>query len=398
MGAFLQNVVKIWAELAPWLLLGAAVAGVLHVLLPAGFVARFLRGKLGVVRAVLVGVPMPLCSCGVIPAGIGLKRQGASDGASLGFLIATPQTGVDSIFVAGSMLGWPFALFKVVSALGLGVLGGWLTDSSDTEEILEVETSKDRSFAAGLAHAVEMIQSVAFWLTAGVLVSALITTLTPATGFESLRSVHPALIGGATLIIAVPLYVCSTASVPVAAALVAAGFPVGAALVFLMAGPATNLATIGAIRGAFGTKKTAIYLSVVVGGSLVLGYLFDFLLEPSAVHTHAHVHGIGWFAGLASVVVAGLVAHALFDDVRRRFRRDAAPSDTPQLVELEVGGITCGGCVRKLEGALNKIENVDFCEVQKPSAPDELGHVKVRGIDRASVVEAITAAGFSPRA
>ena len=107
--AYLEAVWAVLLELAPWLLLGAGVAGLLHVALPEGFIHRAFRGRLGVLKAVTLGVPLPLCSCGVIPAGLGLKKDGASDGASIGFLVATPQTGVDSVLVSASFLGWPFA-------------------------------------------------------------------------------------------------------------------------------------------------------------------------------------------------------------------------------------------------------------------------------------------------
>ena len=109
--SFLNAMWQVTVELAPWLLLGSLVAGVLHVVLPPGFVHRRLRGRGGVVKAVLLGVPLPLCSCGVIPAGLGLKRDGASNGAAIGFLASTPQTGVDSVLVSASFLGWPFAVF-----------------------------------------------------------------------------------------------------------------------------------------------------------------------------------------------------------------------------------------------------------------------------------------------
>ncbi len=116
-------------ELAPFLLLGMVVAGVLHVALPERFVHRQLQGRFGVVKAVLLGVPLPLCSCGVIPAALGLRMDGASRGATVGFLISTPQTGVDSILVSASFLGWPFAIFKLAAAAVTGALGGALTDA-----------------------------------------------------------------------------------------------------------------------------------------------------------------------------------------------------------------------------------------------------------------------------
>ena len=133
----LEEIWNITLVLAPWLLLGTAIAGILHVLLPPGLIHRQLRGRWGVLKAVVLGVPLPLCSCGVIPAGIGLKKDGASDGAAVGFLISTPQTGVDSILVSASFLGWPFALFKVGSAALTGLVGGALADAV-------AETSSDR--------------------------------------------------------------------------------------------------------------------------------------------------------------------------------------------------------------------------------------------------------------
>ncbi len=116
---YLENAWDVTLELAPWLLLGVVIAGILHVFMPQDFV----RTHLGhsrfshVVKACLFGVPMPLCSCGVIPAAAGLKKEGASNGATVGFLISTPQTGVDSFAVSAALLGWPFALVKVVAAL-----------------------------------------------------------------------------------------------------------------------------------------------------------------------------------------------------------------------------------------------------------------------------------------
>ena len=116
MTSFLQATWSVLAELAPWLLFGALLAALLHVLLPRNLIRRQLSGYGGAVKAVVLGVPLPLCSCGVIPAGIGLKRTGASNGSAMGFLISTPQTGVDSILVSATFLGWPFALFKVAAA------------------------------------------------------------------------------------------------------------------------------------------------------------------------------------------------------------------------------------------------------------------------------------------
>ena len=134
---FLDNIWNLMLELAPWLFVGTVMASLLHIWLPPDFINRRLGsgGPSSVLRAVVFGVPLPLCSCAVIPAAVSLKKEGAGQGSALGFLIATPQTGVDSILVTASMLGWPFALFKVVAALVTGVVGGVLADRNELANV-----------------------------------------------------------------------------------------------------------------------------------------------------------------------------------------------------------------------------------------------------------------------
>ena len=177
---------QVLLELAPWLLLGAAIGGMLHVALPASFLRRQLSGRSGVLKAVGLGVPLPLCSCGVIPVGLQLKKSGASDGAVVAFLISTPQTGADSILVSASMLGWPFAIFKLVSAAVTGIVGGWLTDASAKSATAPLpmvdlqEPLPGNRLAALVSHGLELLHSIWGWLVFGVLVSAAITAFTNA--------------------------------------------------------------------------------------------------------------------------------------------------------------------------------------------------------------------------
>ena len=349
MGELLTAIWTVMLELAPWLLLGALVAGLLHVLLPPGFVQRNLQGRGGVFKAVLLGVPLPLCSCGVIPAGLGLKRDGASDGASVAFLISTPQTGVDSVLVSASMLGWPFALFKVLSAAALGVVGGLFAGESESR-IIPVEHKPRPTWRAGLEHAVEMIRSIWGWLAFGVLVSALITVFVPTGSLSSLGAGGGLLAMGVVLAISVPLYVCATASVPIAAALVAGGFPPGAALVFLIAGPATNIATLGAVYGAFGKRIVAVYLSTIIIGSIALGSAFDFLLDGRAVAEH--VHDSSLVAQISAVALGLAIAFFALESAARRLR------PAPQGLVVGVEGMTCGGCAKKVERALREVPGV----------------------------------------
>ncbi|MCF7855135.1 MAG: permease, partial [Candidatus Pacebacteria bacterium] len=241
---------QVTRQLAPWLLFGALVAGLLHVLLPPNFVQRHLgKGNFkNIVKASLFGVPMPLCSCGVIPAAIGLKKDGASDSATMGFLISTPQTGVDSIMVSAAFLGLPFALFKVVSAFVTGLIGGTITNIGISEKQRAGTPAADKKESAPcrtistcirnlLEFAVnELLYPVWKWIAVGILISAAISFFLPENALAE-KAWATGLAGMfLMLLISLPLYVCATASVPIVASLVHAGMPTGAALVFLMAG------------------------------------------------------------------------------------------------------------------------------------------------------------------
>jgi uncharacterized membrane protein YraQ (UPF0718 family)/copper chaperone CopZ len=362
----IQAMRQILLSLAPWLLLGMAIAGIMHVALPRGFVKRHLGGRGGVAKAVALGVPLPLCSCGVIPAGLGLKRDGASDGAAVGFLISTPQTGVDSILVSSAFLGLPFAIFKVLSAAVTGIVGGYLTDAAAGASKREVHSDpaagveEPRGMRQGVDHALEILRGIWRWIVFGVVVSALIEVFVPQGFFTGLSAYGTVVPVFSALAISLPLYVCSTASVPIAAALVAGGMPAGAALVFLMAGPATNVATIGAIYRTLGRRTLAIYLGTIIVGSLAAAYIFDFVLETTTGSV-AHLHDEGsWWAVASSIALLGLLAWFALEDVRRLFRRRHVEGPN---IEIGVSGMTCNGCVSKLEKALMEEEGVTAVDV-----------------------------------
>lgn len=319
----LEQLHSILLDLAPWLLVGAFASGALAVLLPEGWMQRRLVGPWGVVKAVALGTPLPLCSCAVIPVALGMQRAGASQGATVAFLISTPQTGVDSVLVTWALLGWPIAVFKVGVALVLGLLGGWLTDAVTPRRlslpVLGPAPGPLRPWPLRmLKHALEMLRSIWKWIALGVVVSAMISAWAPADLLGSARGASGIVAMLLTLAIAAPMYVCATASVPIAASLVAAGLPPGAALVFLIAGPATNVATIGAVHRALGVRPLAVYLGVTLLGSLAAGLLFQNLLPivPSLT-PHAHHHGgpAWWAAGCAALLV-GLCCWFAVEDLR----------------------------------------------------------------------------------
>ncbi|HSN82432.1 MAG TPA: permease [Polyangiales bacterium] len=385
----------VWLQLSPWLLLGAAVAGVLHVLLPRDFARRQFRGFGGVGKAVALGVPLPLCSCGVIPAGLGLKKDGASDGAAVGFLISTPQTGVDSLLVSASFLGWPFTIFKWASALVMGLAGGAVTEALHTEahDLQAVEEpAAPRSAMGFFEHMLDVIRPIWKWIVFGVVASAAITVWVPPGAMAGWSGMHAALAGLVALLIALPLYVCATASVPIAAALIAQGMPTGAALVFLMAGPATNVATIGAVKRAFGSRVLAVYLATVILGSVGFAYVYDAFIPFDALGTLVHEHGHPWWAWASGVALAGLFVYFALDELRHAWRRRRA-EEASAAVTLEVEGLTCNNCVRKLERALRETEGVTNATVTL-----EPGRAIVEGsVTPSKLEDVVRATGYAVR-
>jgi len=373
-------------ELSPALLLGLLIAGILHVFIPPGLVSRHLSrsNSRSVLRSVLLGIPMPLCSCGVIPAAIGLKNDGASKGAATGFLISTPQTGVDSILVSASFLGWPFALFKVLAAFVTGMIGGILVNITEPGTDVEPAT-RNADKKTGQSHnpiveilrygIFDILSSIDIWIILGIIISALITILIPP-GFLAGQSWTQGL-GGMLLVLAIslPLYVCTTGSVPIAASLIAAGMPTGTALVFLMAGPATNIATLGAVYRSLGGRVMAIYLGTVAVMSIIFGLIFNRVLSPGMAGVHHH----GGEASLLQLTCAVVLSALLIFLIGRRLFRKHAPAGPigpgpDRTMTIRVRGMTCNHCVNTVKTALESVNGVE------EAVPDlTTGTVLIRG-------------------
>lgn len=433
---FLSQAWQVTADLSPWLLLGLVIAGLLHVLLPQDLVRRHLGrpGFAGVFKAAAFGVPLPLCSCGVIPATIGLKKDGASDGACTAFLVSTPQTGVDSIMVSAVFLGWPFALYKVVSALLTGLLAGWLVDltaphgpagnSADrpADKPQAATGRRWRSIPEALREfwdfaVLELFGSIWRWVLLGILVSAAISTFIPVNTFDQIAWMRGPAGMLVMLVIALPMYVCATGSVPIAASLVAAGLPAGSALVFLMAGPASNAATIGAVWKTFGRRVTLIYLGVIAAGSLVLGWGFQSVLSgkggtaSAACHHMAAGESMSPAAHLWALLLAGALAAFVAAALRGWWRRrtvagpatacgctggqaGSTAAGTAGGILLLVDGMHCENCAGKVRAALLAVPSVDGVEVDRKA-----GRVRVTGaaLDPEQLRSAVRAAGYAVR-
>lgn len=336
---FFNALFELSNAMAPYILFGLIFAGVLHEIVPDTLVSEHL-GKssiLSVIKATVFGVPLPVCSCGVIPLATSIKKSGASNGSTLAFLISTPITGVDSILATYGMFGWAFTIYRVVSSMIISMIAGILANFyGDKEEekpkpafsmaapkttpvnsmsfsaISTPKVQKEESCSEGscccsseekstnrgaytiikssLTYSFStLLKDISSPLLFGLLLGALITISVPDNLSEILIEYYwiSYLI---VIIIAVPMYVCATASLPIAAGLMLAGVSPGAAFVFLTAGPATNTVTIGVVKKMLGTRTLYIYLGTIIFSSIIFGLGLDFILDGVNVKEMVHMH------------------------------------------------------------------------------------------------------------
>ena len=318
-------------ESAPWLLIGYLLAGIIKQVIPNSWVEKQLAkpGFVSVLKGALIGAPMPLCSCGVIPTALAVRKAGASKGATASFLVATPETGVDSISFSYAVLGPIFAIARPISALLSAVIAGVLVNSLDKESFEEETVAKASSCChSKLAVGVEniplsqklidaakygygrMISDTAKWLVIGLVAATIITAVVPQSFF--LRWGDGLLAMIIMVLIGLPMYICATASTPVAAGLLFAGVSPGAALVFMLTGPATNIATMGVIKEQLGSRSLIAYLIGVIATAVICGLIlnefyatFGWSLQISMME-HGESHPL--WRQLAAALLAALVA------------------------------------------------------------------------------------------
>jgi len=275
-------------EMSPYLLFGFLTAGILSVLVSPQVIENQLGGKgvFPVIKAAIFGVPLPLCSCSVIPVTVSLKNHGASKGAATAFLISTPQTGVDSILVTYSLLGPVFAVFRPTIAFLTGVIGGFLVDKFDEKVLPKNEVCShnccSNSAPINKFHRIfhyafiELPKDISKPLIIGLVIAGVLSAVVP-NDFFSQKIKSDFLIMLVMLILGIPMYVCSTASVPVAAVMIAKGISPGAALVFLITGAATNAAGVATIWKLLGKKTACIYLCTIAISALLSGFILNLI-------------------------------------------------------------------------------------------------------------------------
>ncbi|MDO6568020.1 SO_0444 family Cu/Zn efflux transporter [Alteromonas sp. 1_MG-2023] len=380
-----QNFISLFMESAPWLLLGLLVAGIMHELVPVSFLERHMGSSstASISKAAVIGAPLPLCSCGVIPAAIGLRRSGASKPSTISFLVSTPETGVDSVSVSYALLGPLYAIVRpiaaIVSAIYAGLMVRWFdgdklkqeahshqakanTPKSNTsqshthsdhagESCCASKTSAEKQvepapseqeqtsccasekpvtsccddttdaqakpakqankltqvlqYASG-----KLLEDIVVWLLVGLALAAAIKTWVPTDFLTQWGDGVVAMLVMA--LIGIPMYICATASTPLAVGFLAAGLSPGAVLVFLMAGPATNVSTMGMIKQEMGFKTLCLYLFSVITASIGFGYLLNYAVSAfsleSLIHMESQLHSHGPNVQVLYAVCAVLLA------------------------------------------------------------------------------------------
>lgn len=329
-----------------------------------------------VVYAALLGIPLPLCSCGVIPTGISFYKEGASKGATVSFLISTPQTGVDSILATYSLLGLPFALLRPVVAFFSGILGGIIsnkTSNGDSSQsgISYAEMPEDASENKALKmlrYAFnEFLMDIAKWLIIGLAIAASISAFLP-DRFFTLYLENEMLSMLLVLVASIPLYVCATGSIPIAAVLMMKGLSPGAALVFLMAGPATNTATIAVIGKAIDRKTLFVYMASIISSALFFGFLTNNFLPrewfTSFISGHGdHQHELlpFWLKLGSGIILAILIIYGYINRYLNNRKTSNIPIMTSQINQMKigVGGMTCNHCKMNVEKSISKLAGVE---------------------------------------
>ena len=339
---FFNALVDLSNAMAPYILFGLVFAGILHELVPETLVTKHLGKEniWSVIKSTVFGIPLPVCSCGVIPLATSIKKSGASKGATLSFLISTPITGVDSIMATYGIFGWIFTIYRAITSMVIAMVAGILTNLFDKEEekpkpAFSMNASTPTSFGLAPVGATSvsaqsccssetsccssggakkenfivrvynyafgtLLKDIAKPLFWGLILGALITIAIPSNLSELLVE-YSWLSYIIVIIIAVPMYVCATASLPIAAGLMLSGVSAGAAFVFLSAGPATNTVTMGVVKKMLGTRSLYIYLGSIVVGSTLFGFGLDYLFSTSEIDPKTLVH-MGEHAGVVAVV------------------------------------------------------------------------------------------------
>ncbi len=415
----LQEIWGIYLEIAPYLFIGLTFAGLMHILLKGDFILKHL-GKANIwsiIKAAIFGVPLPLCSCGVVPTAMHLKRKGASNGAIISFLTSTPQTGIDSIIPTFGMLGWFMGIYRPVTALLMGIITGVATNKIKTNEkpaqieanaqscclvcecddphcthpshpwnrqkikTGEISNSSEVSCECSSethAHSSDhqknifikfinyaygdFIDDISTQLVVGIIIAGIITWLIPDGFFEQYGGKgFPGML--LMIIVGLPMYVCATGSIPIAVSLIMKGISPGAAFVFLVVGPATNAASLTVIAGSLGKKITAVYVAVLTLCALFFGTLLNVLVNEFGiivnVHHLAHNMDRAILLDIITVIFSIILILSFWRKYKPRKTVTEQKTGGSEMRKYVIEDMHCNHCVKAIQSAVEDLHGVE---------------------------------------
>ena len=389
----LKETVNLFLEMAPYLMLGLFFVMILNLFFTKDLIIKHV-GKnnfASVLKAALLGVPLPLCSCGVIPSTIYMAKNGASKGATISFLISTPQTGIDSIIATYGMMGWLFAIFRPLVALVMGLIGGIAVGFvkekpvKKDENLIKVkemnseiiankpkESLSSRILGSLKYSYVEFIDDISLQFVIGLLISGIIAYSIPE-GFFKNSSFNNGIWGMLIMMaVGIPMYVCATASIPIAVTLMLKGFSPGVAFVFLVTGPATNAASLTIISNVLGKKVIVMYLAVIGICSIAFGYLLNFIFALSKINEMAflsnmmHEHDMNstdYVKLILGIIFFVLILMSFYRKFIQSKFRETKMEESTKGTKVNIEGMNCNHCVMNVKKTIAGINGVTDVEV-----------------------------------
>ncbi|MBN2017245.1 MAG: SO_0444 family Cu/Zn efflux transporter [Candidatus Cloacimonetes bacterium] len=405
---------EIWfllSEMAPYLLFGFFIAGMLNVVIPKNKLYTHLSGRsfLATLKASIFGVPLPLCSCGVIPVAAYIRKEGAGKGATVSFLSSTPTTGVDSILATYSLLGPVFAIIRPVAAFFAGIFSGTVTNLLDKDRDPKMinegfscnicSDTKPHShrlwekIASAFRYGFfDLVEDVSKWIIIGILIGSLISFVIPNAFVERYLS-NPLLAYPIMLLISIPMYICATGSIPIAASLILKGMTPGAGLVFLIAGPATNAATISFVGGKLGKKSLFSFLLSIIVTGLLFGLILDHIWFLSSNNISLFSGGMKmlpkWLKTVSALILIILILKAVLIKIISNKKISIKEENMKNI--YKVPDMNCKHCVISIKNSVSKIDGVKNVDI---SLSDKLVHINGE-YNENEVIEAIKNAGYS---
>jgi uncharacterized membrane protein YraQ (UPF0718 family)/copper chaperone CopZ len=381
----------LFLEMAPYIMLGLLFVAFLNFFINKEFIIKH-SGKnnfASTFKAALFGIPLPLCSCGVIPTTVYLAKNGASKGSVLSFLIATPQTGFDSIIATYGMMGPVIAIYRPIAAFFMGIIGGTFGQFIKSPEFDREQTKSSMKFELNQFKQkiplkekikktinysfVEFVDDISVQFIIGLFIAGLITYFIP-DGFFLDKGFNNGLSGMLIILaVGIPMYVCATASIPIAISLIMKGFSPGVAFVFLAAGPATNAASITILYKSIGKNLTIAYILTISVLSILFGIILDWIfkwlsIDPMTQIAHIHEHSIH-STPLINIIISLIFAVLLILSIYRKtiskyFKKEKGKEmSEDKFIKLNIEGMTCNHCVANVKKVIENTPGVEEFEV-----------------------------------